>query len=308
MSGRIVVIGSVNTDMVVTLPHLPSAGETVLGGTFAMVRGGKGANQAVAAARAGGTVSFIGRVGDDAFGAQARSAMAAEGIDTAMLVADLAMPSGVALITVDAHGENAIAVAPGANGNVTPDDVLRGRNMIASADILIAQLEVPLESIRIAAGVAADAGIPFLLNPAPAQPLDDGLLQHVAVLTPNETEAAMLTGIATDNDEGVRAAAGVLRSRGVGMVIVTLGSRGAYLASSTCSDWLAAPRVTAVDTTAAGDVFTGAFAVALGEHRNPVDACRFACAAAAISVTRPGAQPSAPYRAEIEALLGRSPR
>jgi ribokinase len=305
MSARIVIIGSVNTDMVVTLPHLPSKGETVLGGKFAMVRGGKGANQAVAAARAGGHVAFIGRVGDDAFGVQARSALANEQIDTAMLLTDAKLPSGVALIAVDACGENSIAVAPGANGSVTPDDVRRAQELISSADILVAQLEVPLETIRAAAEIAVRAGVQFVLNPAPAQPLDDTLLRHVSVLIPNEQEAALLTRIAVCDDEGVAAAATALRARGVGTVIITLGARGLYLANSTGGEWLSAHRVTPVDTTAAGDVFTGALAVALGEHRSLVDSCRFASAAAAISVTRHGAQPSAPYRSEVEALLSK---
>lgn len=303
MNARIVVIGSVNTDMVVTLPHLPAMGETVLGGRFAMVRGGKGANQAVAAARAGGRVAFIGRVGDDAFGAQARSALAQEQVDTALLLTDSSLPSGVALIAVDAHGDNSIAVAPGANGSVLPEDVRHARNVISSADILVAQLEIPLESIRAAAEIAVEAGVPFVLNPAPAQPLDDDLLHHVAVLTPNEQEASLLTGVSVCDDDSIAAAARVLRSRGVGTVIITLGARGVYMANGTHGEWLPAHRVTPVDTTAAGDVFTGVLAVALGEHRPLVDACRFASAAAAISVTRSGAQPSAPYRAEVEALL-----
>jgi ribokinase len=303
MSARVTVLGSCNTDMVVRLPHLPVPGETVLGGTFAMVQGGKGANQAVAAARAGGTVAFIGRVGDDAFGVQARAALGNEEIDMQFLATDPGFPSGVALIVVDARGENSIAVAPGANGNVTPEDVRRAQAVIASSDILVAQLEVPLESIRAAILIAASAGVPIVLNPAPALPLDDGLLRNVGIITPNEHEAALLTGAAVGDDAGVMHAAEAIRRRGVGTVIVTLGARGVYFTDGTQKEWIPSFPVNAVDTTAAGDVFTGAFAVALAERQPPLEACRFACAAAAISVTRPGAQPSAPRRAEIDALL-----
>jgi ribokinase len=303
MGARIVVIGSCNTDMVVQLPRLPAPGETVLGGTFLTAQGGKGANQAVAAARAGGTVAFIGRVGDDAFGREARNALQKEGIDVSHLIIDPTAPTGVALITVDARGENAIAVAPGANAMVTPDDVERARDLIAGADILVAQLEVPVETVGAAAAVAAGAGVRTLLNPAPASPLDDGLLRNVAILTPNEKEAALISGMPVNDDNGIIAAAEAMRKRGVQRVILTLGKRGIYFNDGILHVWMPAFHVRAVDTTAAGDVFTGAFAVALGEHQLPIDAARFACAASAISVTRPGAQPSAPYRTEIEALL-----
>ena len=307
MSARVTVIGSCNTDMVVRLPHLPVPGETVLGGTFAMVQGGKGANQAVAAARAGGTVAFIGRVGNDPFGAQARTALESERINVEFLATDTGSPSGVALIVVDARGENAIAVAPGANGNVTPEDVHRAHAVIASSDILVAQLEVPVESIRAAALIAASAGVPVVLNPAPALPLDDRLLHNVAIITPNEHEAALLAGTVVRDDAAIVCAAEALRRRGVATVIVTLGARGVYFTNGTHNEWIPSFQVKAVDTTAAGDVFTGAFAVALAEHQSPLEACRFACAAAAISVTRHGAQPSAPHRADIDALLHTHP-
>ncbi len=252
MSARVTVIGSCNTDMVVRLPHLPVPGETVLGGTFAMVQGGKGANQAVAAARAGGAVAFIGRVGNDSFGAQARIALENERINVEFLATDAGCPSGVALIVVDARGENAIAVAPGANGNVTPEDVHRAHAVIASSDILVAQLEVPVESIRAAALIAASAGVPVVLNPAPALPLDDRLLQNVAIITPNEHEAALLTGTAVRDDAGIVCAAEALRRRGVATVIVTLGARGVYFTNGTHNEWIPSFHVNAVDTTAAG--------------------------------------------------------
>jgi ribokinase len=303
MSARVAVIGSCNTDMVVTLPHLPVPGETVLGGTFAMVQGGKGANQAVAAARAGGAVAFIGRVGEDPFGVQARAALENASVNVEFLETDTGSPSGVALIVVDARGENAIAVAPGANGNVTPADVRRAQVVIASSDILVAQLEVPLDSIRAAVSIAASAGVPVVLNPAPALPLDDSLLHEISIITPNEHEASLLAGSAVHDDAGVVCAAETLRHRGVKTVIITLGPRGVYFADDTHKEWIPSFHVQAIDTTAAGDVFTGAFAVAYAEGQSPLEACRFACAAAAISVTRPGAQPSAPHRVEIDTLL-----
>jgi ribokinase len=303
VSARVAVIGSCNTDMVVKLPHLPKPGETVLGGTFVMADGGKGANQAVAAARAGGRVTFIGRVGMDPFGVRARTALQNEGINTERLIPDSEAASGVALIAVDARGENAIAVAPGANGRVTPDDVCQSLEVIAAADILVAQLEVPLEAVQSAAAVAESARVPFLLNPAPALPLDDELLGRVAILTPNEQEAALLTGKPIDNDNDIVMAAETLRRRGVKTVIVTLGARGVYFDNGTQREWIHSFPVQAVDTTAAGDVFTGAFAVAIAERVEPIDACRFACAAAALSVTRLGAQPSAPCRTDIDAFL-----
>jgi ribokinase len=303
VSARIVVLGSCNTDMVVRLPHLPAPGETVMGGEFMMVQGGKGANQAVAAARSGGRVAMIGRIGADAFGIQACAALHAEGIDVSHLIRDPATPSGVALITVDAAGENSIAVAPGANARVSPDDVRHARDLITGADVLVANLEVPVESVSEAVALASSAGVPVLLNPAPAVPLTDALLQQVTILTPNEIEAALLAGITIHDDDSIVAAADALRKRGAATVILTLGERGVYFNDGTLQIWVPAFHVCPIDTTAAGDVFTGALAVALGEHQTPIDATYFACAASAISVTRPGAQPSAPQRPEIEALL-----
>jgi ribokinase len=303
MTARVTVVGSCNTDMVVKLPHLPRPGETVLGGTFAMVDGGKGANQAVAAARAGGTVTFVGRLGNDPLGVRARAALENDGINTEWLLADPQEASGVALITVDAKGENAIAVAPGANGNVTPEDVCRAQASIAASNIVVAQLEVPLDAIAAAAAIADTQHVPFLLNPAPAMPLDEDLLARVAILTPNETEAGLLTGRPVRTDSDIMTAAEILRQRGVKTVIITLGARGIYFSNGKRREWIPSFNVHAVDTTAAGDVFTGTLAVALAEKVEPLDACRFASAAAAISVTRFGAQPSAPRRAEIEAFL-----
>jgi ribokinase len=303
MKPHIVVLGSSNTDMVVRLPRLPGPGETILGGVFSMVPGGKGANQAIAAARAGGRVTFVGRVGGDSFGREAMDALMAEKIELAYLIRDTGHPSGVAMICVDAHGENAIAVAPGANGEVSPGDIECARDAITKADILVAQCEVPLPSVRAAGILAASAGTRFILNPAPALPIDDALLRIVSVLTPNEHEAEALTGVDTTDDSGVVRAAHALQARGARTVIITLGERGAYVRENDESAWIPPFAVKTVDCTGAGDVFNGALAVALGEGLTLFEAARFAGAAAAIAVTRHGAQSSVPTRGEIDSLL-----
>jgi ribokinase len=305
MSSKVVVVGSSNTDMIIKLDRLPQPGETLLGGEFSTAAGGKGANQAVAAARAGGAVSFIARVGDDMFGRLAVEGFASDGIDVRHVLPDPGAPSGVALIFVDRHGENSIAVASGANARLSPADVRTAGDVIRSADILVTQLETPLETVHSAVELAASHGVPVLLNPAPAQRLDAEILQHVSVLTPNETEAALLTGIEVSSESGAEAAARELAAAGVAQIIITLGSRGAFVYGSNHKQLVAGFPVEAVDTTAAGDVFNGALAVALANGSKLVDAVRFANAAAALSVTKLGAQPSAPTRVEIEEFLHR---
>jgi len=299
----IVVVGSSNTDMIVKAGRIPRPGETVLGGEFAMAAGGKGANQAVAAVRAGGHVIFIGRVGRDPLGEAAIAGLAAAGVDVTHLARDAARPSGVALIVVDAAGENSIAVASGANAAVLPSDVRKASWAFASARLALLQLEVPLEAVEAAAGLAAGRGIPVILNPAPARKLPASLLRRIAILTPNETEAGLLTGVAVRDDASAARAARALRKRGPKTVIVTLGARGAFVAGSDFEGPVPGFKVTAVDTTAAGDVFNGALAVAVGEGRPLVAAVRFAHAAAALSTLRLGAQPSAPRRTDIDKFL-----
>ncbi len=299
---RVLVAGSANTDMVVRVPRIPRPGETVLGGAFAMAAGGKGANQAVAAARAGARVTFVARVGDDLFGRQALDGFARDGIETRFVRATPGAATGIALITVDGRGENSISVASGANALLAGADIEAAAEAFGAADIVLLQLESPLETVAAAARAAKDKGVPVILNPAPARELGDGLLSLVAVLTPNEHEAALLTGIAVRDGAGAREAARRLRARGPATVVVTLGERGVYASSDGFEGHLPAFPVEPVDTTAAGDVFNGALAVALAEKRPLPQALRFAQAAAAISVTRPGAQPSAPTFAEIEAL------
>lgn len=298
----IAVVGSSNTDMIISMGRIPKPGETIIGGDFAMAAGGKGANQAVAAARAGGRVSFIARVGDDLFGEQAIRGFAADGIDVRHVLKDGSAPSGVALIFVGGDGENSIGVASGANARLSPDDIALAREAIGSAGVLLVQLEIPIETVR-AAVLAAARDARVILNPAPAQPLDDDLLGRVSILTPNETEAALLTGLEVEDEAGAALAAEALRRRGPEIVIITLGAKGALVSDASGTRLVPAFSVDPVDTTAAGDVFNGALAIALSEDRPLDEAVRFANAAAAISVTRPGAQPSAPGRTEIEALI-----
>jgi len=303
MSGTIVVVGSSNTDMIVKTSRIPKPGETVIGGTFSTAAGGKGANQAVAAARAGGTVRFVARVGEDMFGDRALKGFRSDGILCDHVVRDGGAPSGVALIFVDDAGENSIAVASGANANVSTDDVESARECIASADVLLMQLEIPAATVKAAARIAHEHGVPVILNPAPACPLDDDLLACVAVLTPNESEAEFLTGVAVTDEGSARQAAAMLRGRGVDTVLVTLGARGVFVVTGDHSEMVPAFSVTAVDTTAAGDVFNGVLAVALAEGKNLNEAVRYASAAAALSVTKLGAQASAPKRTGIERFL-----
>jgi ribokinase len=302
-SSSIIVVGSSNTDMIIKLDRIPRPGETLLGGAFVTAAGGKGANQAVGAARAGGKVTFVARVGQDMFGDQAVAGFIKDGIVVDHVTRDKTNPSGVALIFVGKDGENSIAVAGGANAKLSPADVRKAKAAFAGASVLVMQLETPLESVQAAADLAAKAGVRVILNPAPAQPLPDKLLQGVSIITPNETEAELLTGIAVTDTASAAAAAAKLRARGVQTVIITLGARGAFVATESGGQLVSGFKVKAVDTTAAGDIFNGALAVALAEGKPLDQAVRFGHAAAAISVTRLGAQPSAPTRREIEKFL-----
>ena len=302
----IVVVGSANTDMVLRTPRLPAPGETVLGGGFVLAGGGKGANQAVAAARAGGRVAFVARVGSDVFGSQTAAALLGDRIGADFLFRDRVRPTGVALIFVAADGENCIGVAPGANAALSARDVRASAAAFQGAGWLLTQLETPLPAVSAAVDMAVRGGVRVILNPAPARPLPGTLLKRLHILTPNESEASALTGRRVSGERGAARAAAALRARGVRTVIVTLGRRGAYAAGSDYEGLVPGFRVRAVDTTAAGDVFNGALAVALSENKALPDAVRFANAAAALSTTRPGAQPSAPRRREIDRFLARS--
>lgn len=297
---EILVIGSSNTDMVIKTDKIPGPGETILGGKFLLNPGGKGANQAVAATRLGCKVTFVGKRGNDLFGNQTVGLLMREGIDTEFFIKDNDLPSGVALITVDANGENSIVVAPGANGNLLPEDLpdeIFDRNRYP---ILLLQLEIPVKTVEYAVNKACKHGIKTILNPAPATNLSPGLLKCISYLTPNEIEAESLTGITISDSISCHKAATVLSEMGVKNVIITLGETGAYVLSDEFTGLMEGIKVNAVDTTAAGDIFNGALAVALAEGKELPEAVRFANKAASISVTRLGAQASAPFRNEVE--------
>jgi len=296
---KIVVLGSTNTDMVITGKRIPVPGETVSGGHFMMNPGGKGANQAVAVARLSakkGPCLFIAKVGDDVFGRDTAARLKKDGI-AARLIVDKKEPSGTALILVDAKGQNVISVALGANGTLSPKDVEPFRKDIEAAAALVMQLETPIETVAWAAKVAHDKGVPVILNPAPARKLPKSLYPLIDWITPNETEAELLTGVKVTDAASAAKAVNVLKKRGVGHVVITMGPKGAYCGD--CGKVYPCRKVKAVDCVAAGDTFNGAFAVALAEGKGCADAIAFAQKAAAISVTRPGAQASVPYRREI---------
>ena len=300
---QILVVGSSNTDMVIKAAHLPRPGETILGGTFFMNPGGKGANQAVAIARLGGSVTFICKTGSDIFGHQSQQLFEEEGINTSYVFSDSGNPSGVALITVDEKAENCIVVASGANANLLPSDLAKAEEAIEQADLILMQLEVPMETVCFVADIAWQKGKKVILNPAPAHPLPADLLRHLYLITPNETEAEMITGVKITDESSAGEAARLLSEMGVQHVIITLGSKGALIYSGGKAEMVPALKVEAVDTTAAGDVFNGALTVALSEGRSLKEAARFACKASAISVTRVGAQSSAPYRTEVDIFV-----
>ena len=302
----IVVVGSSNTDMVIKSERIPVPGETVLGGRFVMAPGGKGANQGVAAARLGGNVLFVARVGDDTLGSQAMENYRAEGIDVTFVTRDADEATGVALILVDGKGENLISVASGANYRIGPEDVDRAADAIRAADMIVVQLETPLPAIARAAEIAAEAGIPVILDPAPApnDPIPTEILEKITYIKPNENEASRLTGMEVTDVESAKRAAEKLLTFGVRGVIVTLGTAGALLVEKGKEPVLVPSRkVNAVDSTAAGDCFSGGLAVALAEGKPLQAAAEFAAAAAALSVTRLGAQPSLPTRDETLAFM-----
>ena len=295
----ILVVGSSNTDMVINSHHLPAPGETIIGSTFFMNPGGKGANQAVAAARLGGHVTFICKTGNDIFGKRSLQLLHAEGINTSYILVDNENPSGIALITVNREGENCIVVASGSNAALRVSDLASLKEIIQKANTVLLQLEIPLSTVEFVAATAKAAGVKVILNPAPAAHLPDQLLKNVDIVTPNETEAEMLTGIPIIDEVSATLAAEKLKSKGIKTVIITMGAQGALLLNDDCCKIIPSISVKAVDTTAAGDVFNGALAVALSENYSISDAISFACKSAAISVTRLGAQASAPYKHEI---------
>ena len=297
----IVVVGSINMDLVAAADHIPAAGETILGTDFQSHPGGKGANQAVAAARLGVPVQMIGQLGSDDIGKQLRTGLNSAGVDTTS-VGSVPGPSGVALITVSAAGENCIVVIPGANSHVTPAFLDQHAEKIRKAGVVLAQLEIPLEAVLHLADLCAQASVPLILDPAPARELPDSLFSKVAWFTPNETEAAHYLG---ETEKNLNRSAQQLQAKGIGGVILKLGSKGAFLATKSGTEARIQPfHVQAVDSTGAGDAFNGAFAAALMLGQSPLQAAIFASAAAAISVTRPGAQASMATMQEVHQLLG----
>jgi len=303
IGAKVTVVGSLNMDLVARAVHIPRPGETIIGGDFHTLPGGKGANQAVAAARLGMQVSMVGRVGNDAFAAPLLNNLAAAGVDHNYVGRDLEAATGVALIVVDNAGQNSIVVASGANKRLSPADVDSAEAAIAAANVLLLQLETPLETVTRAAELAHKHGVRVVLNPAPAQPLDSSLLSMIDVLIPNESETELLTGMPVGNQADAEAAAGVLRELGAGIVILTLGERGALLAQAGGTELFPAFAVTPVDTTAAGDAFVGGLAVALAEGKSLAEALRWGNAAGALATTQLGAQPSLPDRQVVERLL-----
>lgn len=299
--GKIIVIGSSNTDMVITSPKLPLPGETVLGNDFDIIGGGKGANQAVAAARAGGNVMFVTKVGDDDFGKNAVYAYQKDNIDTSNITIDSDKPSGVAVILVDEKtGQNSIVVAPGSNSKLSVNDIDAIKNEIESADAVLVQLEIPIETVEHALKIAKEAGVKTILNPAPAQILTDSFLSYVDIITPNETETNLLIGINPDDDDNIEKAASKLLEKVNETALITLGSKGVYYK---CKDgnkgYVETTKVNAVDTTAAGDVFNGYLVAQLADNKDLPTAIKLANKAATLSVTRKGAQPSIPLVKEL---------
>ena len=301
---NIVVIGSSNTDMVVKTSHLPVPGETVLGGDFFMNAGGKGANQAVAAARYGNRVVFVAKTGNDLFGEQVRKSMKEDGIVTDYVFIDEEHPSGVALITIDQKAENCIVVAGGANMYLKPEDIDKAKEEILGGDVVLMQLETPIETVEYAAKMAAEAGVKVILNPAPApaEPLSKELISNLYLITPNRSEASRLTGIEVTDLASAQRAALALYDMGAKNVIVTLGSEGSLVYDGHMMMRVEAIKVEAVDTTAAGDTYNGVLASVIAEGKSLIDAVHEANIAGAISVTRMGAQPAAPTREEIIAM------
>jgi ribokinase len=303
MPPKIVVVGSLNMDLIISSPHIPVPGETIIGRGFHTAAGGKGANQAVAAARLGAQVSMVGRVGDDAYGHIQLDGLAADGVDTTFIQVDSEAHTGVALIIVDDAGENSIVVSSGANWQVSVADVDAAEAAIAGADMLLLQLETRPEVVERAAELADRHGVPVVLNPAPPRSLSPELLARVTCLIPNESETAFLSGLSVTGMDSARSAARHLLSKGVDTVVLTLGGQGAFLIAKGQEEHVPAFVVEVVDTTAAGDAFVAGFAVAVASGQSQLEAVRFAAATGALATTKLGAQPSLPTLEEVNRLL-----
>lgn len=296
---QILVIGSSNTDMVIKTSRLPCPGESIVDGTFLLNPGGKGANQAVAAARLGGAVTFITKRGNDLFGNQSVGLLMREAIETKYIVKDTEHPSGVALISVDSRGRSSSVTAPGSNNYLNPEDIPQKIFESGIFDILLIQLEIPMKTVEYSALSANKSGIKVILNPAPVKNISDSLYKNIWLITPNENEAEILTGVKVNNIESAENAARIFQEKGVKNVIISMGASGAFIRTENYSEMVPAVKVMVVDITAVGDVFNGALAVALAEGKDFRNAVTFANKSASISATRMGAQASAPYREEV---------
>lgn len=303
MKNKVVVIGSYNTDLTIKTSRIPRPGETIIGGIFSEGCGGKGANQAVAAVRAGADVSFIARIGNDVLGKEGVQRLNEEGINTQYIFKDEDISTGVAFIVVDDRGENSIVVASGANAHLSPVDIEKAHNEISSAGILLVQLESPIGTIKTAIKKAHENGAVVILNPAPAQPLEINLLRQIDIITPNKVEAEMITGIKVTDEESLCAIANKFFEFGIKNVLVTLGSKGVFAALPNRMEIIPAYKVTTLDSTGAGDVFSGTLAAFLSEGMSIDQAAKMAIASSSISVTKMGAQNSAPRLVEIENFI-----
>jgi ribokinase len=300
---KILVIGSSNTEMIFQASAIPAAGETVLGSAFSMSPGGRGVNQAIAAVKSGGEVIFIGRTGNDLFGDQVIQVLQQNGIDTSIVIRDKTMASGISSIVLDSAGESAVTITPGANVNLSEKDLLNARTVISSGDILLLQLDIPIETVRFAADLARSSGVRVILNPSPALPVSDELLKSISILTPNASQAEILTGITITDERSAELAGRILLERGLNRVIITLRSKGAMVIDNGGAEHVPGFEMKSVDTSVVSDVFNGALVVALAEGKNFYEAVLFANAAAAISASRLGALSSIPFREEILELL-----
>lgn len=298
MNKKLTVLGSINADHIISVPYFSKPGETLTGENYRIAYGGKGANQAVAAARLGAKVAFIGCIGSDGIGETMKNTFAQERIDTSPITTIQQEMTGIAFIQVAQSAENSIVIASGANAYLDEQIVRQNEAQIAQSDSLLLQLETPLSAVTLAAQIAKKHGVQVVLNPAPAQPLPDSLLSQIDIITPNETEAEILTGVRVTDEQSAVKSAAVFHQKGIGCVIITLGAKGVFISRNGEHRIIKGFSVQAVDTTAAGDTFNGGFVTALLEGQSFEEAIRFAQAAAAISVTRPGAQPSIPTKQE----------
>ncbi len=300
---RILVIGSSNTDMIFRAPKIPAKGETVLGSSFSVCPGGRGVNQAIAAARAGGKVVFIGRTGNDMVGEQIVEVLGKEGIDTSGIIRDEVLPSGVSSVVVDENGESAITIAQGANSNLTTQDCLYAKSHVCMGDIVLLQLDIPIETVKYAADMVRAAGARVILNPSPALPVSDELLKSISILTPSASQAEVLTGITITDERSAELAGRILLERGLNRVIITLRSKGAMVIDNGGAEHVPGFEMNSVDTSVVNDVFNGALVVALVEGKNFYESVLFANAAASLSASRPGTLSSIPHREEIVELV-----